>query len=239
MRKNAKEAIELVVSEHLPEDRPPTTVEKKAVLDKVYELLDNVSSQIAREDYVSKAARLLKVMENEDLHEHLVALRQRKSKYQRRSLKKVHSINRDTLLTDGTWELLWLILHFPQYSKKISEIIDYEWINRKSAAGSILQRIIAEIREGLIDDSSEIEHLIETVEDRTLLADLHSKDLEIDSAEKNINRYLNYMYRNYLSNKLNSLKLQVANASPEDQRVLMRKVVAVRNELAKPHLLEI
>ncbi len=239
LRKNTKEAIELAISEYLPEDRSPTTAEKKAALDKVYELLDYVPSQIAKEDYISTAAKLLKVLQNEDLHEHLVALKQRKSKYNRKSIKPVHSLNRDALLTDGTWELLWLVLHFPEYSRRLSEIIDYEWIDRKSTAGNFLQRIIAEIREGLIDDSSDVEHLIETVEDRTLIADLLSKDLEIDSAENNINRYLNYMYRNYLSNRVNSLKLQVASASDEEQRLLMRKVVEARNELAKPHLLEI
>ena len=239
LRQNAKGAIELAVSEYLPEDRLPTTAEKKAALDTVYDLLSHVSSQIAKEDYISTAAKLLKVMESEDLHEHLVALKQRKSNYRRQSAKKSIPKNQDMLLTDGTWELLWLILHFPEYSKRISEIIDYEWIDQESKAGSLIQRIIAEIREGLTEDSSEIEHLIETVEDRTLLADLHSKDLEIDSAETKINNYLNYMYRNYLSNRLKDLKQQVAEASPENQRLLMRKVVEARNELANPHQLKI
>ena len=239
LRQNTKSAIEMAISEHIPEDRPPTTTEKKAALDRVYDLLVHVSSQIAREDYLSTAAKLLKVMENENLHEHLVALKQRKSSYRRQSVKPFDTKKQDTLLTDGTWELLWLILHFPEYSKKITEIIDYEWIDKNSEAGNLLQRIIAEIREGLIENSSEIEHLIETVEDRKLIADLRSKDLEIDSAEKKINNYLNYMYRNYLSNRLKILKQQVAEASPENQRLLMRKVIDARNELAKPQLLEI
>ena len=239
LRQNAKSAIELAVSEYLPEDRLPTTTEKKAALDKVYDLLDHVSSQIAKEDYITIAAKLLKVMENEDLHEHLVALKQRKSNVRRKSIKPTRELNQDALLTDGTWEVLWLILHFPEYSKRISEIIDYEWIDKESQAGSFLQRIIAEIRENLIQDSSEIEHLVENIEDRMLLADLHSKDLEIDSAEKNINTYLNYMYRNYLSNQLKTLKQQVAEASPENQRLLMRKVIEVRNKLAHPHELKI
>lgn len=239
LRKSAQNAIELAVSEYLPEGRPPSTSEKKAALDKVYDLLGHVSSQIAKEDYISIAARLLKVMENEDLHEHLSALKQRKANYRREPMRPTRSSNQDSLLTDGTWEVLWLILHFPEHSKRISEIIDYEWIDKESKAGGFLQRIIAEIREGLIENSSEVEHLVETLEDRTLLADLHSKDLEISSAETNINSYLNHMYRNYLSNRVKSLKQQVAEASPEDQRLLMRKVVEARNELAKPHLLKI
>ena len=239
LRQNARSAIELAVSEYLPEGRLPTTVEKKAVLDKIYSLLSNVSSQIAQEDYISTAAKLLKVMENEDLHEHLVALKKLKSNSRRKSVEPSKKTNPGSRLTDATWELLWLVLNFPEHSKRISEIIDYEWIEKESKAGSLLQRVIAEIREGLTENSSEIEHLIENIEDRMLLADLHSKDLEIDSAETKINDYLNYMYRNYLSNRLKNLKQQVAEASPENQRLLMRKVVEARNELAKPYQLKI
>ena len=239
LRQNARSAIELAVSEYLPEGRLPTTVEKKAVLDKIYSLLSNVSSQIVQEDYISTAAKLLKVMENEDLHEHLVALKKLKSNSRRKSVEPSKKTNPGSRLTDATWELLWLVLNFPEHSKRISEIIDYEWIEKESKAGSLLQRVIAEIREGLTENSSEIEHLIENIEDRMLLADLHSKDLEIDSAETKINDYLNYMYRNYLSNRLKNLKQQVAEASPENQRLLMRKVVEARNELAKPYQLKI
>jgi hypothetical protein len=144
-------------------------------------------------------------------------------------------------LTDGTWELLWLVLHFPEHSAAISEIIDYDWINSSSPAGRLLKRILAELREGLIPDTSNIENLIETIEDRQLMADLQSRDLDIeaDLAETEINTQLNYIYNNYLKNRLNTLKQQVANASPAEQLTLMRLVKTARNELATPHQLEI
>lgn len=239
LRQASKNSIELAISEYLPDDRPPTTIEKKAALDNIYDLLSNVPSQILKEDYVSAAAKQLKVMESEDLHEHLVALKRRRPRYQRKAVETTEPQERETLLTDGTWELLWLTLNFPEHSRKISEIIEYEWIDKESKAGNLLQRIIAEIREDLIEDSSKIEHLVETVEDRALLADLHSKDLEIDSAQNKINANLNYIYRNYLSTQLKRMKQQVAKTNGDDQRQLMQKVVELRNELAKPTLLEI
>jgi DNA primase len=241
LRINSKSAIELAVNEFLPEDRPPNTTEKKAALDSVYELLDHVSSELAKEDYISTAAKLLKVKENEDLHEHLKILKQRTSRLGRESIKPTQKVRKDTLLTDGTWELLWLVLHFPEHSAAISEIIDYDWINSTSPAGRLLKRILAELREGLIEDTSNIENLIETIEDRQLMADLHSRDLDIeaDLAEMEINTQLNYIYNNYLKTRLNTLKQKVANASPEQQLELMRKVKTARNELATPHQLEI
>jgi DNA primase len=241
LRKASKSAIELAISEFLPADRSPNTTEKKAALDRVYELLDHVSSELAKEDYISTAAKLLKVKENEDLHEHLVILKQRTSRLGLKSPQPPRKVSKDTLLTDGTWELLWLVLHFPAHSAAISEIIDYDWINSTSPAGRLLKRILAELREGLIEDTSSIENLIETIEDRQLMADLHSRDLEMDAdiAHIEINTQLNYLYNNYLKIHLKTLKQKVANCSPDQQLALMRKVTAAREELAKPHQLEI
>ena len=73
------------------------------------------------------------------------------------------------------------------------------------------------------------------------MADLHSRDLEMDAdiAKMEINTQLNYIYNNYLKTRLKTLKQRVANAAPEEQLDLMRKVKAARNELAAPHKLEI
>ena len=105
----------------------------------------------------------------------------------------------------------------------------------------ILKRILAELREGLIENTSNIENLIDTIEDRQLIADLHSRDLDVeaDLAEYQINNYLNFLYNNYLKTRLNTLRQKVANASPEDQLGLMRKVKAASKELAAPHQLKI
>ena len=93
----------------------------------------------------------------------------------------------------------------------------------------------------MIENTSNIENLIDTIEDRQLMADLHSRDLDVeaDLAEHQINNYLNFLYNNYLKNRLNTLRQTVANASPEDQLGLMRKVKAAGNELAAPHQLKI
>jgi DNA primase len=241
LRATAKSAIELAISESLPEGRPPSTNEKTTALRTVFDLMQQVPSEVAREDYIQTAAKLLNV----DPHAALVDFKKtpppQSYNQGQKQQKPTPKVNKDRLLTDGTWELLWLVLHFPEHSAAISEIIDYDWINSTSPAGRLLKRILAELREGLIEDTSNIENLIETVEDRQLMADLHSRDLDIeaDLAEMEINSQLNYIYNNYLKNRLNTLKQKVANASPEEQLSLMQQVKAARNELATPHQLEI
>jgi DNA primase len=241
LRANSKSAIELAISESLPENRAPSTNEKTTALRNVFDLLQHVPSEVAREDYIQTASKLLNV----DSHAALVDFKKsptpqtyNSGQNQQKPTKKVST---DTLLTDGTWELLWLVLHFPEHSAAISEIIDYDWINSTSPAGRLLKRILAELREGLIENTSNIETLIDTIEDRQLMADLHSRDLDVeaDLAEHQINNYLNFLYNNYLKNRINTLRQQVANASPDDQLGLMRKVKAASNELAAPHQLKI
>ena len=61
LRKRAKSGIELAIADSLPKDRVPTTHDKTTALKSVFELLRYVSSDVAREDYIHSAARLLKV----------------------------------------------------------------------------------------------------------------------------------------------------------------------------------
>jgi DNA primase len=241
LRKTSKSAIELAISESLPEDRPPSTNEKTTALRSVFDLLQHVPSEVAREDYIQTASKLLNVDQHAALIDFKKSPKPQAYNKGQENQKTTPKVRKDTLLTDGTWELLWLVLHFPEHSAAISEIIDYDWINNTSPAGRLLKRILAELREGLIEDTSNIENLIETIEDRRLLADLHSRDLDIESdlAEMEINTQLNYIYNNYLKNRLKTIKQRVANAAPEEQEDLMRKVIKARNELAAPHKLEI
>ena len=241
LRTNARSAIELAVSESLPEDRAPSTHEKTTALRNVFDLLQHVPSEVAREDYIQTASKILNVDSQAALIDFKKVPNPQAYRQGQEKATPAPKVARDTLLTQGTWELLWLVLNFPAHSAAISEIIDYDWINKVSPAGRLLRRILAELREGLIEDTSNIENLIETVEDRQLLADLHSRDLDVDEdlAETEINRQINYIYINYLKNQLKTLTQRVANASPEEQTEIMRHVKDARNALATPHQLEI
>ena len=52
LRANSKSAIELAISESLPEDRDPSTNEKTTALRHIFDLLQHVPSEVAREDYI-------------------------------------------------------------------------------------------------------------------------------------------------------------------------------------------
>lgn len=240
LREKAVGGIELAIADSLPTDRKPTTHEKTTALRNVFELLRNVPSEVAREDYVQTAARILAVDPQAALRDF------QKMPPPRAELKNTPDEDaaagqrtRDPLLTRATWELLWLVLHYPEHAKKLSEIIDYEWINADSLTGRLLSRLLAELREELIENVSQIETIIENVEERQLLAEIHARDLNVEEPAKHIENCLERLRRKHLDAKVKELEQRIIQASPDTQLSLMRERKTLLREITAPFELKV
>ena len=141
---------------------------------------------------------------------------------------------RDPLLTQATWELLWLILHHPEYGNQLSEIIDYEWINTNSTTSKLLSRLLAELREGMIDSVNQIENIIDSVEERQLLADIHSRELSVEEPTKQIVFCLERLRRKFVEAQIKKLEQKIINSDPETQIRLMRERKEILRKVAHP-----
>jgi DNA primase len=240
LRQTAKSGIELAVSEILPQDRAPTTHEKTTALRSVYELLQHVPSEVAREDYITIASKLIGVDQQAALRDFKKAPTPRPDfKSQQNPPPEPAPASRDPLLTRATWELLWLVLHYPEHTKTLSEIIDYEWINKDSTTGSLLSRLLAEIREDMIEDVSQIETIIESVEERQLLADIHARELSVEEPVKHIEHCLESLRRNHIEAQIKDLRQRSMNTDPETQIQLLREQKALQQNLKTPLNLEL
>jgi DNA primase len=239
LRAKSKSGIELAIADSLPADRSPTTHEKTTALRTVFELLQHVSSEVAREDYIQIAAKLLGVDPQAALRDFQKVPPPRAPYNQEKETEAKPAQIRDPLLTQATWELLWLVLHHPEYGNKLSEIIDYEWINTNSTTGRLLSRLLAELREGLIEDAKQIESIIDNVEERQLLADLHSRELRVEEPLKQIEFCLERLRRKHVETKIKVLEQTIINTDPETQIQLMRERKALLGDLKHPMHLEI
>ena len=235
LRTEACDGIELAIAEYLPKDRKPSTHEKTTTLRNVFDLLQYVSSEVAREDYIQAAARRLNVDPLAALRDYKLS---RKNSTQKRLLDNAPThkdSTKDALLTQATWELLWLIFHFPENGLTVSQIIDYDWINTNSQTGALLVRILAEFREGLVADTKSMEQLMVSTQDRQTLADIHMRDLEVESPKDQIIACLKTLYRNHLLVKKNSLEQKITNADSDKTEIeLMQKVKNLRTKIAQP-----
>ncbi len=234
LRERAKSGIELSVADALPDDHAPSSHDKSVALRNVFELLAHVPSEVAREDYIQSAARILKVDAQAALRDYNAAQRMRPRPSSPKADDAAAPAPKDPLLTQATWDILWLVLHHPEHTKKLSELIDYEWINADSPASEMLSRLLAEFREGLIDDSSDIDKLVEGPEDRQLLADIHSRDLEVEEPKKQIETCLNQLRRKHHETRIKELEQTILNAEPEQRIGLMKERKQLVAELSKP-----
>ena len=239
LRATAKSGIELAISESLPADRKPTTHEKTTALRNVFELLRNVPSEVAREDYIEIAARLLSVDPQAALRDFQKMPPAPAGFKAAGEAEAPERTARDPLLTRANWELLWLVLHHPEHAKKLSEIIDYEWISGDSLAGRLLSRLLAELREDLIDNVSQIETIIENVEERQLLAEIHGRDLNVEEPAKQIENCLERLRRKHLDVKIKELEQRIIQANPDDQLTLMRERKILLRNISVPFELKL
>jgi len=234
LRETAKSGIELCIEDALPEDRVAGTRDKSIALRNVFELLAHVSSEVAREDYIQTAARILKVDAQAALRDYNASSRQRRPSRERHDSESGPEPAKDPLLTQAAWELLWLVSNHPEHTKKLSELIDYEWIKSPTPAANMLSRLVAEVNEGLIEDCSEIEKLIDSPQDRQLLADIHSRDLEVDEPEKEIEICLNQLRRKHHEARVKELEQTILNANREQRIGLMKERKLLLSELSIP-----
>ena len=139
-------------------------------------------------------------------------------------------------MTQATWDLLWLVYHHPEYATATANVTDFEWLDTHSPDGRILARILAEIQEGLLENNQAIESLLETDEDRQILAEISLRDLEVEHPARQINDCLKTLCRNHLQKLKQDLEQKVANTdlSEETRLQLMREVRTLRDTLSKP-----
>lgn len=236
IRAKAKTAIELAVQANLPHDRAPSTHEKTTALRSIYELLHHVPSEVAREDYIQTVSRLINVDSQAALKDFKQTSRPQQQQPRNQAPSEATPPSKDPLLTHATWELLWLLLHFPEHGTIISQTLDYDWINTSSREGQLLARITAEYREGLVEDGSSFENLIENIEERKLLAEIHTRNLECDFPKVQIQACLNTLYKNYLTTRKKDLEQAIRSTDSNSPEMLqqMREVKSIRKQLTTP-----
>jgi len=234
LRKTAKSGIELAITDSLPEDRVPTTHNKTTALKSVFDLLHYVSSDVAREDYIHSAARLLKVDPQAALRDFQNTPAPRNISNTMNDSNNSSLSSRDPLLTRATWELLWLVSHYPDYGTLISEIIDYEWIDAYSAEGRLLTRILAELQEGLLVNSAQIDAIVDSVEERQLMANIQSRELSVEEPAKQIEFCLERLRRTHVQAKIRKIEQKIFNSEPISQIKLMRDRKTLINGLKTP-----
>ena len=242
LRAKAFGPIQLLLEELLPNGGSSSTQEKIKASQKIFELLIELKSEIAQEDYLQTVSKIAQISPN-SLTRDFAAYKNQRSKQNafrsQYSSKETQSNSipgkiEDLPLTHTNWELLYLILNYPQYGKQIAYLIDAELIDSDNSAGRFLKKVLAYFHESNEQINIDTESLIENNQERQLLADIHTRELEVDDPVTLINACISTLKKMSLNKKKSVLTQKIQKTDRDDPKLieLMQKIKQINKELS-------
>jgi DNA primase len=108
--------------------------------------------------------------------------------------------------------LLWLCLHFEQFGPSISISLPHEWIDSTHTAGILLNRFLAEFEHGEWPGRDHLESLLETGEERAMVATLLFDSMEIDDPSKVATEAIRKLRARTIEPRLRQIDVALATA---------------------------
>lgn len=239
LRQNSIGPIELLLEEALPKGKESTTQEKLNATQQVFELINHLKSDIAQEDYLKKVSKIIQIS-TANLFKDFSRFKQKKEKQNayRQSTEPIPSTPTqkepsDSRLTQANWDLLYLCLRFPKYGKQIAFTIDSDSIQKDTVPGKYLAKLLAEFYETQNPETLNFESIIESNEERQLLADIFTKELDIEDPILLINKCLRSLKVIILNHKKKTLTEIIEKSDTNSSNVieLMQKRKQINQEL--------
>ncbi|MDP0499284.1 MAG: DNA primase [Verrucomicrobiota bacterium JB022] len=233
-RKQAVEAIPFAARASLPRlDASPQ--ERTNALQQLFAIIAECEQQALQNAYLEQAA--------ECLHLDLAAAKIDFQRFQaaRNRGQPTPVTATPALLTDKTAngkltsiekDLLWLILRDSRLAALVAPILDYDWIDRSTLEGQLLERFLAAAREGIWEDSQQSDALLETKEERHCFYNCLAEERDVEEHDLIAwakHACLRAVHRG-LKGQLEHLTRQVQNLPPQETDTL-RKLLAQRKEL--------
>jgi DNA primase len=227
----------------LPSPETATPEQKARIATELHALILNVESAVARSQFLAEAASILRLP--------LSALQQdfdsQRIRHDRQQASRPAPVPTETqevvapptqIATKDTPEhhLLLTILHFEKIGKPLYYTLNHEWIDRTHPAGVLLDRFLTHIGE---DDFNRdhLDDLLETPEERTLVASLLFESPQFDDPVKVTNEGLRLIQSRALEPRVRQIELALANTAADsnvDANSLFKELLDIKRQLRAP-----
>jgi DNA primase len=119
----------------------------------------------------------------------------------------------------------------------MAEALPHEWIDTGHVAGQLLNRFLAEIAHGNWSGRDQIDPLLETDEERALIASLLFEAPELDQPVRQVVQGLTRLRQRALEPRLRQIELDLANHHADidsDPISLVKELAELRRQLHQP-----
>ena len=244
VRAHACSAIAFAARAVLPNPQTASSEERSRAAQSLAEMIAASSSEATRANLINDAASNLSLLPRVMQHEFdTFDARQRRQAAARPDAGSPGATSSPATLTvTPEHELLMLCLHFESVAKSLSHAIQHDWIDvgEGHTAGRLLNRFLAEFEHGSWPGRDNLDALLETPEERSLVASLLFATPEIDDPVKVAQEGLRQLRTRRLEPRLRQIELALANPHADiesDPISLLKERSELHRQLRSPIVL--
>ena len=243
VRQSSLGAMEFAVHSLLPGAATAGAEQKARAAQALYEIVGQAESEVARTGFIQEIARHLRMstsaLEN-DFRSYLG--RQSHTRFAPAPAPDPATPPpRPSDHTKGMEEhLLFLSLHHEPLLLILSQHLPHEWIDTTTLAGRLLDRFLAEAQHDVWPGRAGLDQLLESQEEKTLVATLLFDAPGEDDVAKIANEGLRAMQRRFFEPQLRQIELEIASkgaiGDPSLSSLLKQRTDLTRQLLHPPKL---
>jgi DNA primase len=258
LRKGAMTAMAFACHALLPEGASVSPEQTSRAANAVLDIILSAESEVARSEFVSEAARHLH-LPPAALAKDFERVAQRNGRQARRQAPVTQgpggpgqdgpppSAAAPGLVPPGRGatpesDLLLICLHFEALGKPLSSHIPHDWIDTRQTAGVLLNRFLAEFEQGNWPGRDRLDDLLETPEERALVASLLFEAPKIDDPIKVAREGLTQLRSRAIEPRLRQIALALAKSSADskdDAISLLKESFELQHQLRQPLVLNV
>ncbi len=245
VRRDATSAMQFACRAILPDPARASVEERSRAAQAVFDLIAAAESEMTRSGFLNEAAAHLKLPPLATQRDFQTFLgRQQRQAAHRPAAETATPPEPDAPAPRAAHtpehHLLYLLLHFESLGKPLSHAIRHDWIDSAHPAGALLNRFLAEFEQDAWPGRDQLDDLMESAEERTLIATLLFDSPALDDPLKVAQEGLRQLRARALEPRLRQIELALANPhadSESDPISLLKERSELQRQLRSPLVL--
>jgi DNA primase len=248
LRRGAESAMAFACRAALPQPVGASAEQKARAAQSVFEVVAAAESAVARAEFLQETATHLRLpgpAVEQDFAAFAARIRRQtevRTAAQPQPLPAASPVAKPVETSAHTPEhhLLILCLHFEDLGKPLSHALPHEWIDTRHMAGAMLNRFLGEFEQDAWPGRDNLDTLLESPEERTLVAGLLFEAPRVDDPFKVAQEGLRQLRARHLEPRLRQIELALATSgsdSDSDPISLLKERSELQRQLRLPVVL--
>ena len=234
LKRHSMTAMAFAARAHLPQPAAASPEHKARAAQEILAIISVAESEVARAAYIDEVATYLQ-FPAAALHRDFQRMSARAPRVGGVTPKPAQPAARVGVAPEQ--DLLMLCLHYEKVGKPLSAAIPAEWIDLTHPAGALLNRFLAEFEQNSWPGRDHLDAILETPEEKSLIATLLFSELKLDDPGKAAQEGLNQLRSRALEPRLRQIALALASSDTDinaDPISLLKERSDLQRQLRSP-----